>query len=42
MGKEYMGGSIRFSFTDTNTKEEIEKVVEVLKTSVEEIRKVMA
>lgn len=32
-------GAIRFSFSYENTKEEIEKVVEVLKSSVEQIRK---
>lgn len=37
--KEEIDGAIRFSFSYENTKEEIEKVVEVLKKSVEQIRK---
>lgn len=37
----YKDGVIRFSFTDSTTKEEIYKTVKILKKSIEEIRRVM-
>lgn len=37
----YKDGVIRFSFTDTNTKEELDQTICILKDKIEEIRKVM-
>ena len=37
----YKDGVIRFSFTDTTSKEDIDKTIKVLKNSISEIRKVM-
>ena len=37
--QDELDGAIRFSFSSENTSKEIEKTVEVLKKSVEQIRK---
>ena len=39
LNQEELDGAIRFSFSSENTPEEIDKTVEVLKKSVEQIRK---
>ena len=39
LSQSELDGAIRFSFSYENTLEEIDKVVEVLKKSVEQIRK---
>ena len=39
LSEDELEGAIRFSFSVDNTPEEIDKVVEILKNSVERIRK---
>lgn len=39
--KKFLDGAIRFSFSSDITKENLDKTIEVLKTSIEAIRKVM-
>ena len=39
LSQSELDGAIRFSFSNENTSDEIDKVVEILKLSVERIRK---
>ena len=39
LGLDEIDGAVRFSFSNENTIEELDKVVEVLKNSVAQIRK---
>ena len=39
LGSEEINGAIRFSFSNENTEQEIDEVVKIMKTGIEQIRK---